>query len=228
MKSIEQLKKLLEDRKTTLKPKTILEDGVIRDTYGTDHPYQISQGWDFGCAIVCDESWQEFNLLILDKIGSSSIEERQSLLDDSSLEDSHWNWLQKHQHCYDSAYEWFYFIADNSPQAACLVYYPYLSEGTGRKDIFYIEFLAVAPWNRPNIISQQKFKGIGTMLLKAVTSFSDNKLKLSKGFSLHSLPKAEGYYEKIGMTRFLSRDKDGLGYFEMLEKQRDSFLGVAP
>ncbi|EPN4987719.1 GNAT family N-acetyltransferase [Vibrio alginolyticus] len=224
MKTIDDLRKLLATGQTHLTPLDKTAKGSIEDSNGKTHSYEIVHGWDFGLASLCDKEWGAFNLQILDYIYNAAPCDQQNLLENSLLEDAHWNWLQKHQRYHDDQYDWFFFMVDDIPQAACLVYHPKQS-AVGDEPIFYIEFLAVAPWNRPNHIANQKFKGIGSILLKNVIEFADNNLKISRGFSLHSLPKAQGFYEKIGMVRYTAHDKDGMGYFEMEETTQAKFIG---
>ena len=226
MKTVKELQALLESGKTSFEPLNIIESGMINDSKDTACDYMVVKGWDIGLAMQCNDEWGAFNLDIMGVIENSPPEQEKELLGESSLEDAHWNWLKKHQCYYGAQYDWFFFLVDEVPQGACLVYHPKEAISTN-ENIFYIEFLAVAPWNRPNIIAKQRFKGVGSKLLKHVMCYAEDSLGINKGFSLHSLPKAEGYYKKIGMIRFPQKDKDGLGYFEMPEKQRHDFLGVA-
>lgn len=62
------------------------------------------------------------------------------------------------------------------------------------------------------------FKGVGPLLLDTVIAHAKDKLGLNPGFSLHSLPKATKFYNKIGMTPFPAHDKDGLEFFEWVQK----------
>lgn len=225
MKTVEELRKLLEAGQTGYKPLNNISSGNITSDDGCSYPYEIVQGWDIGLAMQCDKEWGCFNMKTLDFIRQSDSSLQQKLLDSSQLEDAHWNWLAKHRCYHSDQYKWFFFIADGKPQGACLVYHPKKSVDTA-DTIFYIEFLAVAPWNRPNHICSQIFKGIGSLLLKTVISYAETELGITKGFSLHSLPKAEGYYQRIGMKRFEMYDKSGLGYFEMPELQKANFLGA--
>lgn len=225
MKTVEDLRKLLEAGQTGYKPLNNISSGNITSDDGCTHTYEIVQGWDIGLAMQCDQEWGNFNMELLEFIRQSDSSLQQKLLDSSQLEDAHWNWLTKHKYYHSEQYNWFFFIADGEPQGACLVYHPKISVDTA-DTIFYIEFLAVAPWNRPNHISNQIFKGIGSLLLKTVISYAESELGITKGFSLHSLPKAEGYYQKIGMKRFEMYDKSGLGYFEMPELKKANFLGA--
>jgi hypothetical protein len=51
-------------------------------------------------------------------------------------------------------------------------------------------------------------------------------LGLRYGFSLHALPKAEGFYEKIGMTSFETFTKDCMKYYEMSDENTQKYMGV--
>lgn len=225
MKTVEEIKKLLEQGKTGYSPSEKISSGTIKALDGTIYSYEIVQGWNIGLAMQCDQDWGRFNIELLEFIRQADPVTQIDLLESSQLEDVHWNWFNKHKHCYSEQYVWFFFIVDSKPQGACLVYYPKQSVET-EETIFYIEFLAVAPWNRPNHMRRQQFKGIGSLLLKNVIQYAEYELGIVKGFSLHSLPKAEGYYEKIGMKRYEAHDKNGMGYFEMPEHQRGKILGA--
>ena len=225
MTTIEDIRLLLDAGQTGFKPLQTICSEMIVAVDGTSHHYDIVQGWDIGIAMQCDQQWGHFNMMLLDFISKSPLSSHDQLLNTSQLEDAHWNWLLKHKHYDNEQNNWFFFLVDGKPQGACLVYHPKISVDK-LNPIFYIEFLAVAPWNRPNHIRSQKFKGVGSLLLKKVISYAEMELGITKGFSLHSLPKAEGYYQNIGMQRHTTYDKDGLSYFEMPEQQRSNFLGV--
>ena len=225
MKSIKQIRDLLDSGRTSFKSTTIIKKEKVTNSHGIECDAEISHGWDLGSASQCDKLWGNFSYQILEFIRDADKSRQNELLSECHLEDVHWEWLAKHKHYYSEQYDWFFLIADNKPQAACLVYHPKKSAKTD-DDIFYIEFLAVAPWNRPNPIKEQEFKGLGSLLLKSIIAYAEQSLNIKKGFSLHSLPKAEGFYLKIGMLRVNTLDKDDLAYFEMLEQPKQSFLGA--
>lgn len=225
MKTIQELKALLESGRTSFDGTTTIETCEISDCDGNKFNADIVNGWDLGPASQCDSLWGGFSYQILEFIKESDESIQQQLLDDCHLEDFHWRWLAKHKNYHSDQYNWFFLMADGVPQASCLIYHPKKSSQSD-DDIFYIEFLAVAPWNRPNPIKKQSFKGLGSLLLKAVIMHAENELGMKKGFSLHSLPKAEGFYSKIGMIRVTGLDKDSLAYFEMLEIPKQDFLGA--
>ena len=133
-----------------------------------------------------------------------------------SMEDDHWQWFNKAMAFHSAEYEWFHLYADGQPQAACVIFHPKesaLSPG----DIFYVEFVAVAPWNRKCRVRDRRFRGTGTALLSAVLRFAVQTLKLRPGFGLHSLPGAEGFYISLNMVTVEGHDKDTLRYFELPE-----------
>ena len=100
-------------------------------------------------------------------------------------------------------------------QGICMIYHPKpskLEEG----DIFYVEYVSVAPWNRDSKIHERTFKGIGSILLKCALDYAIKTLKLKPGFSLHSLKQAENYYSnRLHMKKIANEEKDGMTFFEM-------------
>ncbi|MDG2708392.1 N-acetyltransferase, partial [Vibrio parahaemolyticus] len=130
MKTVEELRKLLETGQTGFKPlKTIYSDTIVA-TNGTTHNYDIVQGWDIGLAMQCDQEWGNFNMQLLEFIRQADPCSQEKLLESSQLEDAHWNWLTKHKHYHSEQYNWFFFMSEEKPQAACLVYHPKVSVDT--------------------------------------------------------------------------------------------------
>lgn len=92
------------------------------------------------------------------------------------------------------------------------------------KPLVYVAFLASAPWNLPAVVARPRFRGAGTILLRAAIEAS-----LDLGFKgrigLHSLRDAEIFYARSGMTA-LGRDqkKENLEYFEMTSTEAMAFI----
>ena len=143
-----------------------------------------------------------------------SPEQLVAALNEVQLDDSHWRWLNKALVKRGDQYKWFFLMADGEPQAACLIFHPKPSAEDGA-GIFYIEYLAAAPWNRRNPMSAQAFAGVGKLVVQRVAAYAMGKLGLRPGFSLHALPRAVGFYESIGMSRYSACDDGPLPYFEM-------------
>jgi len=93
-----------------------------------------------------------------------------------------------------------------------------------RKPLVYISYLATAPWNSREITDQPKFLGVGTVLLRAAIATSiDAEFKGRIG--LHSLPKAECFYERHGFE-CLGADpkKENLKYYELSPEAAAEFM----
>ena len=92
------------------------------------------------------------------------------------------------------------------------------------KPLVYIHYLEVAPWNWTEFGGTPRFRGTGLALMMAAAATS-----IETGFKgrlgLHSLPQADSYYRKIGMTD-LGRDPiyQNLRYFEMTSEQARTLL----
>lgn len=93
------------------------------------------------------------------------------------------------------------------------------------KPLVYVDYLEVAPWNRPELGQAPRLKGVGSALISAAVALSDDE-----GFKgrvgLHSLPQADAFYrDRCGMSD-LGPDAayQNLRYFEMTPEQARAFL----
>jgi hypothetical protein len=92
------------------------------------------------------------------------------------------------------------------------------------KPIVYVEFVATAPWNRPEVQKPPKYRGVGTVMVAAAIELSCG-LDYRGRIGLHSLPAAAPFYrDKCGLIE-LGRDAEhpNLTYFEMTENQAQKF-----
>lgn len=204
----------------------VIEKGTLGCRGGLEHNYRITHGWDILSSHQCNIQWNEFNMRLFEKIEKSDYtdEYRHEVLSSIKKEDHHWDWFYKSKIYSGEEYEWFYMFINDKPQGACLFYHPKNSI-IDKKNIFYIEFVAVAPWNRNSAIHKRDFKGIGTILIKRALDYAVNTLDLSYGFSLHSLPQSAKYYKRIGMENYPERDKASLLYFEMPREGSKQLMG---
>lgn len=211
----------------SMSPASVMCKGYKKNHLGNETEFEVRHGWDIKLANQCDSEWNNKNLEILtflqDKVSEDELEKEFSKL---YMEDAHWRWLGKALNYYTDEYNWFFWTCENTVQGACLIYHPKESVIDGQ-GIFYIEYVAVAPWNRPNPLAPIIFKGIGTELIRIAYKYATETLKLRPGFSLHSLPKAAAYYQKIGMKCFPEQKKDSLEYFEMPKDSAEVFGGAA-
>lgn len=183
---------------------------------GMDVAYSIHGGWNIQLANACDDLWGDFNIQLLEYLATQSQAgvDMTQIMEDVQLDDAHWRWLAKSVHYMTDEYRWFFLMAEDVPQGACLIYFPKDSAIDGQS-IFYIEYIATAPWNRQNPISPKRFRGVGTILVDFAKGYGVHQLGLRLGYCLHALPKAVPFYESLGMLAFPAKDKDDLPYYEM-------------
>jgi hypothetical protein len=96
------------------------------------------------------------------------------------------------------------------------------------KPLIYVPFVENAPWNRPELAKPPRFRGVGSILIRAAIELSQNE-EFKGRVGLHSLPQANNFYANTcGMTDLGLEDADethkGLRYFEMTPEQADAFL----
>lgn len=220
----EQFRNMIDAGLIPPNPQNTVKQGVVSAVDGTLKEYVIVRGWDAVTAHRCDKLWDQFNLEVMEHIHTKvAPAEQEAAAAQLQLEDEHWDWLTKTM-CYRTpGYEWFFLIADNKPQGACLIYHPHKSAFSG-EDIFYIEYVAVAPWNRQNPMQERVFSGIGPMLIKAAVEYAVTALRLKHGFCLHALAQAVPFYQKIGMLAQPGLDKPNLQYFEMPEADAAEYM----
>lgn len=92
------------------------------------------------------------------------------------------------------------------------------------KPLVYVVYLATAPWNLRALVKQPRFAGVGLVLLHAAIQMSfDNEFKGRIG--LHSLPQAEGFYERHGFQCLgVDPEKEDLKYYELSPQAASEFI----
>lgn len=211
-----------EDRKTSIE--ILLEDS-LKDLENNLHDFKVVHGRSIDYAIRCDRDWKKFMIEILSNIKVNySPSEFIAIADSLPFHDSHWEWFTKYRCLAEFNYDWFYIIAENMVQAICITYHPKESL-FDKKNIFYIEYIAVAPWNRKSTFIERRYKGLGTLLIKTICNYFHETKHFRYGFSLSAVPEAKGFYESIGMKPFKEYDHHNLSFYEIDEKSTSKFLG---
>jgi hypothetical protein len=192
-------------------------------------PYKIVHGWSLKSSAECDMYWKKGWLALFNQIQKAEADKtkQNEILASISTEDFHWDWFKKAIDSSTDEFEWFHLYADGKPQSACLIYHPEAS-ALEPGDIFYVKFVAVAPWNRDCKIRLAEFKGLGKTILSAAQRFAVKELKLRPGFCLHSLPKAEAFYtNKIKMVKVPGKeDSQKLPYYELSQARATELMEV--
>jgi hypothetical protein len=93
------------------------------------------------------------------------------------------------------------------------------------KNLVYVSFVENAPWNRKELFDPPRYRGVGSILIRAAIELS-KELEFKGRIGLHSLPQANGFYANFcGMTD-LGADSanQDLRYFEMTPEQAEAFI----
>lgn len=98
-------------------------------------------------------------------------------------------------------------------------------DGQKGRHLVYVEFVENAPWNRAELFTPPRYRGVGSILIRAAIALSE-KSEFRGRIGLHSLPQANGFYaNNCGMTDLgTDPDREGLRYFEMTPEQARSFV----
>lgn len=203
----------------------IIKQGSIVDTHNDVHSFWFAHNnRDARPNFDCRKSWLDFKLSLLGNYSVSNDDELFSLIDRTCFHDIHWNWNNKFSYYKDeNKYDWFYIATEDEIQAIALTSHPVESE-FDNQPIFYIEYIAVAPWNRKSDCYERRFSGVGSLLIKCISNYFADCHNYRYGFALAAVPQAEGFYRKIGMTAIPDKNHDGLLFFEFMEQNASSFI----
>jgi hypothetical protein len=131
-----------------------------------------------------------------------------------AVQDHHWEWRTKCSIAPGTNRRVFSLLNSDEVEAAMMVLSGERSRDPPPRPMVYVDFVAVAPWNRKPFQDPQRFRGLGTVMLGAAVELS-RKLGHDGRCGLHSLPQSEGFYRQIGMRDFgLDASKSSLRYFE--------------
>jgi hypothetical protein len=91
------------------------------------------------------------------------------------------------------------------------------------KHLSYIDYVESAPWNRQEIVTAPRFKGVGITMIRAAIEISNDE-GFQGRIGLHSLPRSESFYLKCGMSDLgVDGTYENLRYFEMTPAQALAF-----
>lgn len=147
------------------------------------------------------------------------------LLAKFGVPDPKWNWREKCSIAATGPNRKTYGLLNaDHVEAAMMLLFGKNSRDSGLGlPLVYVDYVAVAPWNRRAIQAPERFHGLGTVMLGTAIEVS-RLLGLDGRCGLHSLPSAEGFYRRIGMKdlavdphyhdlRYFEFDSDGATEF---------------
>ena len=190
-------------------------------------PYVFECGLCYDSIIECME-WEQFTSQVIISFLDANpdlVDPNKTIKESIMLEDFHWDWMGKAIQMNSDEYLWFFLKIEKKVQAVSIIYHPKKTAALDR-DIYYIEYLSVAPWNRPSKLYPKKYQGVGKEVLREVQKYINLHYDYEYGFSLHSLPQSKTFYEHIGMNNHPVLDKGPLSYFEMNYTAAKNFAEV--
>lgn len=204
---------------------TILESfDIDSPERGQKFTIDLAEGLDASHLDFMETEWQpairrQHNLAILqffqlpepDRTSEKWLEIRGAL----EVQDQHWDWGTKSSVAPGTNRRVLSLLNGNEVEAAMVLVTGRTSREPGTPlPILYVDYLAVAPWNRRTFQNPQRFRHLGTVMIGAAVELSLT-LGLDGRCGLHSLPQSEGFYRRIGMRDFgLDAAYSSLRYFE--------------
>lgn len=189
-----------------------------------DYEYEIVHGFNLALVLQADREWGVEKDKITAQIlaaypnAMTDIDTFWQATQEFNIEDWGWEWTRKAMLCRPPRYDWFFLLSDGTIQGIAIIYHPEQSQ-LQADNIFYVDYLATAFWNRNRPGYRKRFSQIGSILLAHSINYAISVLKLRPGFSLHSLPGAEKFYLGLGMADLgIDTKKENLRYFEAPEQ----------
>lgn len=145
----------------------------------------------------------------------------------SIAEDAHWRWNKKvNSTAGQLAFRHYAIEHENNTEGLMMIaLVGHRSKIAPAKDIVYIDYLSVAPQNRPIIQNPPRFKAVGSVLFNYTVQVSEEE-GMNGRVGLHALPNAASWYHnKLKLTSF-GKDSsyNNLEYFELAEDKAQKLL----
>ena len=204
---------------------TILESfDIDSPQHGKTFKIDLAEGLDTSHLDFMEAQWtpamhRQYSLALLRFFQLPAADQTSEKLDETlgkfDVQDHHWRWRTKCAIAPGTNRRVFSLLNAGEVEAAMLLL---LGKTSRDPSIFlpivYVDFVAIAPWNRKAFQNPQRFRHFGTVMLGTAVEFS-RTLGLDGRCGLHSLPQSEGFYRHIGMRDFgLDAAYSSLRYFE--------------
>jgi hypothetical protein len=204
---------------------TILESfDIDSPQHGKTFKIDLAEGLDASHLDFMERQWapaikRQYDLAILQffqlPAADRTSEKWREILGKLAVQDHHWVWRTKCSIAPGTKRRVFSLLNAGEVEAAMVLLFDKNSRDPAAPlPIVYVDFVAVAPWNRKAIQHPQRFRHLGTLMLGAAVELG-RTLGLDGRIGLHSLPQSEGFYRHIGMRDFgLDAAYSSLRYFE--------------
>lgn len=204
---------------------TILESFDIESPqHGKAFKIDLAEGLDTAHLDFIETQWapairRQHDLAILQffqlPTADQTLEKWREIQGNLEVQDEHWEWRTKCAIASGTNRRVLSLLNGSEVEAAMLLLSGKTSRATSAPlPILYIDYVAVAPWNRKTFQNPQRFRHLGTVMIGAAVELS-RAIGLDGRCGLHALPQSEGFYHRIGMRDFgLDAAYSSLRYFE--------------
>ncbi|MCI0378188.1 MAG: hypothetical protein L0215_11330 [Gemmataceae bacterium] len=140
------------------------------------------------------------------------------------LEHSHWDWRNKADSVEAGRHMLVAVECAGEPQGIMAVLRMPQPSKLSEEHLVYVDYVESAPWNLKVSDGSPRFLGVGTILIAESVRLS-LEMGLGGRLGLHSLPQAEAFYRRCGMT-CVGQDPAyyDLSYFEFVGRQATDWL----
>lgn len=213
---------------------------IILESYEIDSPehgrsfkIDLVEGMDGAHIDFIERQWlpilqRQHDLALLNffrlPVVSQTDEKWTEMLGKFGAQDWHWKWRSKCSVAAGTNRRIYALLNADDVEAAMCLLFGKQSRDSNPLPIVYVDYVAVAPWNRQEVQNPRRFPRFGTVMLGAAVEVS-----MSMGFEgrcgLHSLPQSEGFYRKARMSDFgIDTSYLSLRYFEFSNQAAKVFL----
>ncbi|WP_297447188.1 hypothetical protein [Acidiferrobacter sp.] len=214
---------------------SILESFVIESQeYGKSFRIDLVEGLDEDHIKYIDDQWMPpikrlYNKAILHYFTQPLALQTDAtfveILGKLGIPDQHWNWRRKCGVAPGANRKVYGLLNADHVEAAMMLLFGKSTRGTpAGLPIVYVDYIAVAPWNRRAIQDPERFRKLGTVMLGTAVAVS-RTLGLDGRCGLHSLQTSEGFYRRIGMKDLdIDPTYHNLRYFEFDANSASTFV----
>lgn len=161
---------------------------------------------------------------LLDTVEQEWATAREQLATSVALDHAHWDWRNKNDSVAAGRYGLVAVECEGQIQGLMAVARSPRAAVLSRESVVYVDYLEAAPWNLRVATALPRFVGVGTILLIDAILLSREEGHEGR-VGLHSLPQAETFYTRCGLTR-VGQDPNyyDLPYYEYTSQQATNWL----
>jgi len=160
----------------------------------------------------------------LDAVESQWAAAREQAAGIDAIEHSHWNWRNKLDRVAIGRLRLVALECEGNVQGVMAVDRTPRPALLSAGSVLYVDYVETAPWNLRVASAGPRFVGVGTALVVAAIRLSRDDSHEGR-VGLHSLPQAESFYTRCGLTRVgTDHDYYDLPYYECTSHRAADWL----